>query len=252
MKNLLLMVVLVLVLIAGAWAAANFGFAQTKVQTETVRGTVRQIVIKSERGGVDLVPARRRIEVRETRHWVVSEPELKRTRKNGVLTLESTCSAEAAVVKCYLDLRVAVPAGVHVMVETGSGDIDVRGVNIRRVHGLSDSGDIEMDLAGLQERVVAGSVSGDIDIVARSAQTVDAQTDAGDVTVDVGSAPRPSRVVAGSNSGDVEVAVPRGSYRIRARSDSGDADVSGLRRNRRALRSVHARSDSGDVAVHAR
>nr|MBA3749255.1 DUF4097 family beta strand repeat protein [Solirubrobacterales bacterium] len=258
MKNVLLVLVVVLVLIAGAWAAANFGFVQTKVQTDTVRGNVRQVVVESDRGDIDLVPSRGRIEgretrrrvttsieVRETRHWAVSEPKLKQTLKGGVLTLESTCPAVAVVVKCELDLRVAVPAELLVMVRAKSGDVDARGIKARDVHVTADSGDIEMDLAGSQTLVVAGSDSGDIDIVARSGQTVDAQTASGNVAVDVGSAPRPWRVVAASNSGDVEVAVPRGSYRIRAISDSGDADVSGLRRNHRALQSVHARSDSG-------
>ena len=47
MKNGLLVLVVVLVLVAGAWAAANFGFVQTKVQTHTIRGNVRQVVSRS-------------------------------------------------------------------------------------------------------------------------------------------------------------------------------------------------------------
>ncbi len=250
MKSVLMLVLLVLVIV-GVWAAANFGFEQTRAQTDTVYGAVRQIVVQSERGDVDLVPARRRIEVRQTRHWVLSRPKLEQTRRNGVLTLKSTCPAEAVVLKCYSDLRVAVPAGLHVMIQADSGDVDVRGTNLREVHAETDAGDIELDLRGLQEHVVAGSDSGDVDVVARFTRwTVDVQSDSGDVNVDVGGPPR--RVVAGSNSGDVEVAVPRGAYRIRARSGSGDADVSGLRRNGRSLHSVHARTDSGDVTVRAR
>ena len=250
MKSVLVVLVVVLVVIAGAWAAANFGFVQTKVRTDTVYGTVRQIVVKSDRGDVDLVPARRRIEVRESRHWVLSEPEFEWTRRNGVLTLESTCAAVAVILKCRSDLRVAVPAGVRVTVETQSADVDLRGTDVRSVRVETHSGDVELDLSGHQRLVWADSDAGDVDVVARSAGAVDAQTDSGHVTVDVGG--RPRRVVAGSNSGDVAVAVPRGAYRIRALSDSGDAKVSGLRRDARSLQSVHARTHSGDVTVRAR
>jgi len=250
MKNLLLVVVLLLVIIAGVWAAANFGFDQTKVKSDTVYGTVNELVIKADHGDVDLVPAFKLIQVRETQHWVLSKPKLEQTRENGVLTIESTCSAEAVVLKCYSDLRVAVPPGVKVTVEADSGEVDLRGTDVTSVHVETDSGDIEMDLAGRQGLVFASSDSGDLDIVAASTRAIDAQTDSGDVAVDTGGLPR--RVVAATDSGDVEVAVPRGAYRVRAIADDGDARVSGLRRNNRSLQSVHARTNSGDVAVRAR
>jgi hypothetical protein len=250
MKNLALVLVLVLIVLVGAWAAATFAFDQTKVKTDTVYGTVREIVVESDSGDVDLIPASKLIQVRETRHWVVTQPELEQTRKNGVLTLKSTCSPERVVLKCASDLRIAVPPGVRVTVDAEAGDVDLRGTAVRSVHVETDSGDIEMDLAGRQTLVFASTDSGEIDLVSRSVRAVDAQTDSGDVTADVRGLPR--RVVARSNSGDVDVTMPRGSYRIRAISDSGDADISGLRRNNRSLQSVHARTDSGDVAVRAR
>lgn len=250
MKSLGWVLVLLLAIVAGVWAAANFAFAQTNVQSDKVYGTVREIVVHSGRGDVDLVPARRFIEVRETRHWVVSQPKLEQTRENGVLTIKSSCTAERIVLKCHSDLRVAVPSGVKITVQTGSGDVDLRGTDVRHVRAETDSGDIEMDLRGRQQLVVVSSDSGDLDLVARSVRAVDAQTGSGDVTADVGGVPR--RIVARSNEGDVEVAVPRGSYRIRAVAGSGDARVSGLRRNERSLQSVHARTQDGDVAVRAR
>lgn len=244
------LLVLLLLIVAGAWALASFVFTQTNVQTDTVFGTVREVVVKADRGDVDIVPASGLIEVRETRHWVLSQPELEQTRKNGVLTLESTCGPERVVVKCHSDLRLAVPSGVRITVDAGSGDVDLRNADARSVHAETGSGDIEMDLRGRQTLVFASSDEGDIDVIARSVRAVDAQTDSGDVTADVGGLPR--RVVARSNSGDVAVAVPRGSYRIRAIAGSGDARVSGLRRNNRSLQSVHARTGDGDVTVRAR
>lgn len=250
MRNLGRLLVSLLLVVAGAWALANFVFAQSTVRTDTVFGTVREVVVQADRGDVDVVPTAQRIEVRETRRWVISQPELEQRRRNGVLTLKSTCGAERFVVTCYADLRIAVPPGVRITVDAGSGDVDLRNADARSVHAESDSGDIEMDLRGRQTLVFASSDSGDIDLIARSVRAVDAQTDSGAVTADVGG--RPRRVVARSNSGDVAVAVPRGSYRIRAVAGSGDARVSGLGRNDRALQSVHARTDDGDVTVRAR
>ena len=250
MRTLGWLLVLLLLIVAGAWALANFAFTRTKVQTGTVFGTVREVVVKADRGDVDIVAAAKVIEVRETRHWVVSQPELEQTRKDGVLTLQSTCGPERVAVTCYSDLRIAVPPGVRITVAAGSGDVDLRNAAARSVHVETDSGDIEMDLRGRQTLVFASSDSGDIDLIARSVRAVDAQTASGDVTADVGGLPR--RVVARSNAGDVTVAVPRGSYRIRAIAQSGDARVSGLGRNNRSLQSVHARTDDGDVTVRAR
>lgn len=250
MKNLAWVLVLLLLIVAGIWALGNFALAQSKVHTDTVFGTIREIVVDADRGDVDLVPSSKLVVIRETRHWVVSQPELEQTRKNGVLTLESSCSPERVVVKCHADLRIAVPAGVRVTVDAGSGDVDLRGTDVRSVHVESGSGDIELDLDGRQTLVFASSDSGDVDLVARSVRAVDAQTDSGDVSADVGGLPR--RVVARSNTGDVAVTVPRGSYRIRAIAGSGDARVSGLGRNDRSLQSIHARTDDGDVTVRAR
>ena len=250
MKSLAWVLVLLLLIVAGAWALANFAFARSEARTDTVFGTVREIVVKADRGDVDVVPSPKLVQIRETRHWVVSQPELEQTRKNGVLTLESSCGPERVVITCYSDLRIAVPPGVRVTVDAGSGDVDLRGTDVRSVHVESGSGDIELDLDGRQTLVFASSDSGDVDLVARSVRAVDAQTDSGDVTADVGGLPR--RVVARSNAGDVAVTVPRGAYRIRAVAESGDARVSGLGRDDRSLQSIHARTGDGDVAVRAR
>ncbi|MEA2193746.1 MAG: hypothetical protein QOG42_180, partial [Solirubrobacteraceae bacterium] len=171
MRNLLLVLVVLLVVAAGVWAVANFAFEQTKVKTDTVYGTVRAVVVKAGAGDVDLVPARRVVEVRETQHWVVPKPKLEQTRRNGVLTIQSTCSTkvEAVLLRCFSDLRVAVPAGVEVTVKADSGDVDLRGTDVRSAHVESDSGDVRIDLAGRQGLVYADSDSGDVDVVARSA-----------------------------------------------------------------------------------
>lgn len=250
MKSLAWVLVLLLAVAAGVWAVANFALARSETASDTVYGVVREIVVEADRGDVDVVPSAQLIHIRETRHWVVSEPRLEQTRRDGVLQIKSSCTAERIVLTCHADLRIGVPRGVKVTVDAGSGDVDLRGADVRGVHVESGSGDIEMDLDGRQTLVFASSDSGDVDLVARSVRAVDAQTDSGHVMADVGGLPR--RVVARSNTGDVAVAVPRGAYRIRAVAESGDARVSGLGRNDRSLQSIHARTDDGDVTVRAR
>ena len=249
MKALVAFLLLV-VIVAGAWAAANFMFDRSRLATESVAGAVREIVVDADRGDIDLVPARRLVEVRETRHWALSEPELERTRRNGVLTLKSTCGAEAVVMKCYADLRVSVPAGVKVTVEAGSGDVDLRSARVSGVHAESDRGDVELDLDGSQRLVWARSDSGRVDVVAASARAVDARTRDGDVNVELRAKPR--RVVARTDSGAVDVVVPRGRYTIKANRDSGGATISRLRRDGSPASTIRVRARDGDVEVLGR
>ena len=210
MRNLLLVVLVLLVIVAGVWAAANFGFDQTKVKTDTVYGTIDEIVVKTDDGDVDLVPARRA-------HRGSRDPALgrlqARARADAQATacsrIESSCAAETVILKCYSDLRVAVPAGVKVTVEADSGDVDLRGTDVGSVHAESDSGDIEMDLAGRQRLVFASSDSGDLDVVARVGAR---RRRADELRRRERGHRRPAapRRRAQHRLGDVEVAVPRG------------------------------------------
>jgi hypothetical protein len=249
MKRLLLVLVVLVVLVGGGLAVVNFALDRTRTTTRTVSVPVREIVVKSGAGDVDLVPGSKRVEVRETQHYVLTKPSLALSVKNGVLTLDTDCGAK--VIKCYADLRVAVPSEVTVTVEANSGDVDAREVSVTSAHIKSDSGDVTLGLVGRQGLVWAHADSGRVDVIAANARAVDAQSDSGDVAVDVfRQAPR--RVVARSDSGFVQVLVAKGAYAIKARSGSGDVKITGLTRNDRAPRSIDARSDSGDVALRAR
>jgi DUF4097 and DUF4098 domain-containing protein YvlB len=249
MKKLVLVIVLLVVLVGGGLALADFVFDETRTTTRTVSEPLRAIVVNADAGDVDLVPAGKRVQVRETQHYVLTKPKLEMVVKNGVLTLDSDCGAP--VLRCYADLRVTVPRGVTVTVVADSGDVDAREIDVRSAHIESDSGDVRLGLVGRQGLVWAHADSGRVDVIAASARAVDAQTDSGDVAVDVfRQAPR--RVVARSDSGFVQVIARKGAYAIEAHSDSGDVTITGLTRNDRAPRSIEARSGSGDVALRAR
>lgn len=248
-KKLLLLIILLAVVVSGGLAIANLAFDHTRRTTQTVTAAVREIVVKSGAGDVALVPGGKRLEVRETRHYVLQKPKVKLAVKDGVLTLDSDC--DALVLKCHADLRVTVPRGVAVTVAADSGDVDAREIDVRSAHMQSDSGDVTLGLVGRQRLVWAHADSGRVDVIAADARAVDAQTDSGDLAVDVFKR-SPRRVVARSDSGFVQVVVLKGAYAIRAHSDSGDVTNAGLTRNNRASSSIDARSDSGDVALRAR
>jgi DUF4097 and DUF4098 domain-containing protein YvlB len=205
-KRLLIGGGLFVVLAAGALAVLNFGFDKTSVRNHSVAGKVSAIVVKSDSGNVDLVPAHARIAVRETRHYVFDEPAFTQHVAGGVLTLESDC--RASVVRCYADLRVAVPAGVGVTVEADSGDVAAHGIDVRGAHVQTDSGDLELDLAGHPRAVWAHTDSGDVTVsVPRGTYAVDTATDSGDENVDgvtvYDDAPR--SIEAHTDSGNVDV-----------------------------------------------
>lgn len=237
---------LLAIVVVGGLAIANLALDRRTVKNATITEPVREIVVTSDHGDVELVPSRRGVGVRETQHHVLRRPTLERTLVGGVLTLDSHC--DSVIVACYADLRLRVPAGVGVTVEVDSGDVDLRRIEARHAHVRSDSGDVRLRLLGSQRLVWAHTDSGDLDVVAVNARAVDAQSDSGSVVVAAGGAPR--RIVARTDAGDVTVAVPRGAYAVTAHTDSGEVDVRrGISRNDRAPRSIDARTDSGDVTL---
>jgi len=246
MKKLLIVVAVLVVLVPGGLVLAGLALGHKEVRTHTVAEPIRAIVVRSDSGDVDLVPAGTRVQVRETRHCVLKQPKLEQDVTNGVLTLDADCGG--LYFNCSIDLRVTVPAGIEVTVESDSGDIHAGGIGVRDIHAQSDSGDVHLVLTGRQSLAWAHSDSGDIHVETAGARAVDARTDSGDVRVEARGETR--RVVAQTDSGDVEVDVPAGEYAVDADTDSGDVEVDGISRNDRAPRSIVAQTDSGDIALY--
>jgi hypothetical protein len=246
MKKLLVAVVVLLVVVAGGLVLLNVAFEHTAVERHAApAGVVREIVVRSGAGDVDLVPAGARLEVRETQHYVLAKPRLRQAVAGGVLTIESDCGAR--VFTCYADLRVTVPAATAVTAEADSGDVDASAIGARNARVHSDSGDVRLELAGRQQLAWAHTDSGDVDVIAAAARTIDAQSDSGDVTVDARGTAR--RVTARSDSGDITVTVPPGGYAVDATTDSGHVKVEGITIDERAPNAITAQTDSGDVTV---
>ena len=244
MKTVVIVLALVVIVVPAGFVLADIAFQKTDVRTHTFEGTIRAIVVFSDSGDVALAPTRRRaVRVRETRHYLFTTPTFERDLHDGVLTLEATC--DVPLVSCQNDLRLTVPRRVTVDVETLSGDVDARGVDVRRARLESNSGDIGVELLGPQRLVRAHSDAGDVHVRTRDARTVEAATDSGDVVV--AASGRPRRVVAETDSGDVRIVVPSGDWRVRAETDSGDVRTKRISRNDQAGRSIEVHTDSGDV-----
>jgi DUF4097 and DUF4098 domain-containing protein YvlB len=268
MKKALILIALLVVLLPAGLVLADIAFENTSVTTHAFPGPIDEIVVRSDGGDVELVPARGlAVRVRETQHYLLRQPTLERDVKNGMLTLEARC--EASFVTCVTDLRVSVPAGATITLDADSGDVDARGIDVREARLRSDSGDMRLELRGRQRLVRAHADSGDTDLATRDGRVIDARTDSGDVVVTtrdtrdvdartgsgdivVAVSTPPRRIVGATDSGDVRVVVPRGDYAVSTKTDSGNVDVDGIARNDRAARSIDARTDSGDVTLHGR
>lgn len=79
--------------VGGGLGVANVALDDTKVNAYAMNGPIREIVVKSDSGNVDLVPAGSRVRVRETQHYVSQKPTLDRKLAGGVLTLDSLCGS---------------------------------------------------------------------------------------------------------------------------------------------------------------
>jgi putative adhesin len=241
-------IVCVVLLAGGALALASTVFRHTDHRSRIARGTVTRVVVAADNGDVALRsgPAGRAT-VAESRHFWWHKPKLRVALRDGVLTVRVDCGGFGP--GCADDLRVTVPRGLaHASVAVDSGDVEMTGVDARRVDALTGSGDLDAD--GLAGTVRLQTDSGDVTARALRGDTVAAGTDSGDVDVAVLTAPR--SLSASTDSGDVDLDVPAERYRVDADAGSGDVTVDGVLRDDTAARRIDAHSDSGDVAVIGR
>lgn len=246
-KQVLLVLALFVVLVPAAIVLADVAFQNTTVTTHRFPGPIDRIVVRADRGDVELVPGRGlSVRVRETRHYLFQQPTLERDVRDGTLTLVARCDAPFGLT-CVSDLRVSVPAGATITLDVDAGDVDARGIDVRRARLRSDSGDARLELVGEQALVHARADSGGVDIRVRDARVIDAQTDSGDVVVAADA--RPRRIRAVTDSGNVRIVVPAGRYATSPKTDSGNVTVDGISRNDRAPSAIEARTDAGDVTL---
>ncbi len=174
----------------------------TSVASYAIAAPVHSVVVMNDSGDIDLVAGGKRVTVRETRHYDVREPRLRRDVRDGVLTLSSDCD------DCAFDVRVAVPDGTSVTVQTGSGNVEAHEIDVTSAELESRSGDVSARLLGHQRVVSAHTYSGNVTVsVPKGVYAVDAETMSGDVSVDglVADARAARSIAASTMSGDVHV-----------------------------------------------
>jgi hypothetical protein len=210
MKRILLLVGVALGVIVGlsgvAWGAGQV-LGGKRTETHTIADPVRSVVLDLDAGDVELVPGSGPVSVRDTRRWGLRKPHVKRTVRDGVLTVKASCPG-GWFSRCSTDLRVVIPADVPVRVRGAVGDVTGRGLDTSRADIEVNVGDVDVTLAQSPADLRAETNVGDVHVtVPRGIYAVTASTDVGDEDVadliDDGRAP--NRIAAKTNVGDASV-----------------------------------------------
>ncbi len=170
----------------------------------------------------------------------LARPHVRVSSEAGRLTLRDGCAA-VPFSRCRVSFRLEVPAGTRVLLETGSGDIRVRG-RLGATDARAGSGDVVVggSTAALRLRTGSGDVRADT-----TGGAVTAESGSGDVDV---RAPRARGLRLRSGFGDVSARVADVPYAVRVDTGSGDEHVT-VPTDPRAPRSIDARTGSGDVRL---
>ena len=185
-----------------------------------------------------------------------AEPRQRTFRIEGTrLFIDTDCGRQ-----CGVSYDIVAPRGVSLDGENGSGDVrltELAGVDINvgsgdievsdtsgTVRARTGSGTIRLD--GAKGAVTARTGSGDITARRLSGGDVNTETGSGDISMLLD---RASSVWARTASGSIDLAVPSGSYQVRAGTDSGDRKVD-VTDQPGAPSVLDVHTGSGDVTVH--
>jgi DUF4097 and DUF4098 domain-containing protein YvlB len=153
-----------------------------------------------------------------------------------------------------IDLEITLPAGSHLDVQSGSGDVHVQGA-FGDTRASSDYGDVEA--SGIRGALVMKSSSGEIKASEVQGGTVSVDTSYGDIALRL---IKTSRLEAHTSSGTIEASEIEAES-VRLASDYGDIGVRGLKGDldtktssgkvsiTEASGACRAHSDYGDVAA---
>ncbi|MEU8181485.1 DUF4097 family beta strand repeat-containing protein [Micromonospora sp. NPDC049044] len=181
------------------------------------------------------------------------EPRARYEIKGSELVLDTDCGD-----RCSVSYEVAVPEGVAVEGESGSGDVElsrIGAVDLRlgsgdvRVNGASGTVGVETGSGNIDVSEASGTIrlrAGSGDITARRlGGATDAEAGSGNVTVEL---EKPTSARAHASSGDVTMLVPPGSYQVRSSTGSGDARIT-VTHDPAATDVLDGSAGSGDVTI---
>ena len=162
----------------------------------------------------------------------------------GRISIEAQCPGFISA-SCPSAARIYVPADAAVELETGSGELAVRGVR-GGVVAQTGSGDVLLDRVG-GGVVTAETGSGEVRAIGVSAtESMRAETGSGDVIMNLDRAPGETFVDTGS--GEVLMTVPDVVYRVSTETGSGSQQVT-VDNDDDAPRRLRVQTGSGDVIV---
>lgn len=137
------------------------------------------------------------------------------------------------------DLRVEVPRGASVTIETTSADLEANGL-VGRTQVRTASGDLTFE--GVAGRLDIGSVSGDVDLDGAGTLELRVRTVSGEVDL---RAPAFSRLEISTTSGDIDIdGLLSGPGPFAIQTVSGDAEIVG-----RSGLTIDAKTVTGDLGT---
>jgi hypothetical protein len=228
-----------------SWDMVTGGIRRSATETQTYTKDIRAIAFNGSSGNVEIRADAAPGTVEVTRHYNwgpgSSRPKPEETVNGPTLQIDAPCSGFLGW--CSIDYVLRVPVGTAVNLETGSGDVALRG-SLGNTMATTGSGDLDVTGSGDQLQLKTGS--GDIQATGLTASKVSGRTGSGSVDLDFVDAPQ--NVVLDAGSGDVSVRVPQGSYAVGVMTGSGDQHV-GVTNDPNDPDHITVKTGSGDVEV---
>lgn len=215
-----------------------------RVEHRVFSGDVQMVRVHTNSGRIQIAGAAGRVvDVEGSLAGTVSVPAMSAEVRDGVLTLDADCGG--GFWDCEASFAVRVPAGIRVVAETGSGEVEATGL-LSAATLRSGSGTVRVD--GARAQLTMSTASGNLRAVGVTATEVDASTASGNVRIELATAPED--ISAHSASGNVRITVPDDGevYATEVHTGSGNTLV-GVRTDPLAARRLRASTGSGNAEI---
>jgi DUF4097 and DUF4098 domain-containing protein YvlB len=223
----------------------------------TEKVAITEIVIEPGSGDVKVSTSdAQQVDIRRVVRYRGDEPETAYHIDGAVLRLETECGRF-----CSVDYEIVAPKGVAISGELHSGDLSLSGVSSVDMHtgsgnvGITqasgavtvETGSGDMTITNVGGNLDVRTGSGDIQARGLSGSSNTVRTGSGEVSLTLA---KSGAVRTHTGSGDVEVAVPAGSYRVDARTGSGEK-VLGVPNSPTGTYLLDLETGSGDILLRA-
>ncbi|MFC4335170.1 DUF4097 family beta strand repeat-containing protein [Salininema proteolyticum] len=244
--------------LAGAVLAAGMlsacgpnGAKETSSESHVYDEAITSIELESSGGNIEVKAGDvDKVEVEREFRWNDEKPASAETVDDGTLRVSTQGCGGLNSNSCSISYEFTVPHDVDVDLDTEAGNIDLTGLQ-GKVLAHTDAGNVVGTGLAAKEAEV-GTDAGNVDIrVAGEADKIEASTDAGNVTVNL--AVPAKEVEANSDAGNVAVVVPDDGteYKVDAGTSAGKMSIE-VPENDESERTIEAKTDAGNVRVDFR